>query len=53
MLKKVERKNKTDPSIESIASANLSGVSIPEPVFFCSVEPASLVKKQEIHTLIN
>ncbi len=25
-------------------SAVLTGVSIPEPVFFCSIEPASLVK---------
>ena len=41
--KKIEKIRRDNPSLGYL-SANLSGVEIPEPVFFCSVEAASLVR---------
>lgn len=35
---------------ESEMSPVLAGVQIPEPVFFCSIEPSSLVMKELRHS---
>jgi len=42
--KKLSKKLGDSIAVEPI----LSGVHIPEPVFFCSIEPASLVNEFEI-----
>ncbi|XP_056602805.1 ribosome-releasing factor 2, mitochondrial [Triplophysa dalaica] len=52
-LRRAQNETKSDKSSHRESSLVLAGVEVPEPVFFCSIEPPSMAKQADLEHALN